>query len=106
MGRLSAEELAAWVEASCVAQGVPVKVTDPAVVRRVCALLNAGAAGPQAPRRRRGPPPRASEAPDRDHPGGVEAAGTLDAGGDDGVIEDGGDDGVLSGEVESGPLLA
>lgn len=36
---LSAEDLAAWVAKSCAAQGVPVKVTDPTVLRRVAVLL-------------------------------------------------------------------
>lgn len=40
-GLSAAEDLAAWVAKSCAAQGVPVKVTDPTVVRRVAALLNA-----------------------------------------------------------------
>lgn len=43
---LSEEDLVAWVEASCAAQGVPVKVTDPAVVRGVCALLGQAPTGP------------------------------------------------------------
>jgi hypothetical protein len=36
------EEVKRWVEASCAAQGVPVKVTDTIVVRRVGMLLGAG----------------------------------------------------------------
>lgn len=104
MGQLSVEELAAWVEASCVAQGVGVKVSDPAVVRAVCALLSTGAAGPKAPQRRRGPPSGASEAPEGSNPGRVEALSARDAWSDDGVVEDGGDDGGLAGEVEPGPL--
>ncbi|MHB1166467.1 MAG: hypothetical protein ACYC90_14130 [Candidatus Nanopelagicales bacterium] len=32
-------ELAAWVEASCAAQGVPARVTDVHVVREVAVLL-------------------------------------------------------------------
>jgi hypothetical protein len=35
-------EVAAWVQASCQAQGVPVHVTDTAVLRDVAALLGAG----------------------------------------------------------------
>ena len=45
LSHLSEDELAAWVTASCAAQGVPVKVTDPTVVRRVGALLGAGVEG-------------------------------------------------------------
>jgi hypothetical protein len=41
LSNLPPETLAAWVEASCAAQGVPAKVTDPTVVRRVGALLGA-----------------------------------------------------------------
>jgi len=36
------EEVKQWVEASCAAQGVPVKVSDAMVVRRVGMLLGAG----------------------------------------------------------------
>jgi len=39
LSHLSADEVAAWVAASCAAQGLPVKVTDPGVVRRVAVLL-------------------------------------------------------------------
>jgi hypothetical protein len=35
--------LVAWVQASCQAQGVPEKVTDPAALRRIGDLLGAGA---------------------------------------------------------------
>ena len=37
---LTPEALAAWVTASCQAQGVPVKVTDPGTVDRVRVLLS------------------------------------------------------------------
>ncbi|THJ00979.1 hypothetical protein E7Z54_11470 [Nocardioides sp.] len=43
--------LAAWVESSCAAQGVPVKVTDPTVVRRVGGLLGASPEGVRARKR-------------------------------------------------------
>lgn len=39
MARLTSEELAAWVAASCERHGVPVKVTDAAVVDQVAVLL-------------------------------------------------------------------
>jgi len=42
---LSAEDLAVWVAKSCAAQGVPVKVTDPAVLRQVGVLLTGQASG-------------------------------------------------------------
>lgn len=41
---LDRQRLAAWVEASCAAQGVPVRVTDPGVIARVGVLLG-GAPG-------------------------------------------------------------
>jgi hypothetical protein len=40
---MSPEELAVWVAASCAAQGLQVKVTDPATLRRVGVLLTGGA---------------------------------------------------------------
>lgn len=41
------ELVRAWVEQSCAAQGVPVKVTDPMVIRQVVVLLgNAKSPGP------------------------------------------------------------
>ena len=45
LSALSAEDLAAWVAKSCAAQGVPVKVTDPAVLRQVGVLLTGQASG-------------------------------------------------------------
>lgn len=53
MGRMSSDELAAWVTASCVAQGVPVKVTDPHLLAKVGVLLT-GRAGCTAPARSAG----------------------------------------------------
>ena len=48
MARLSGDELAAFVATSCERSAVPVKVTDPLVVRSVTVLLTGmhGAAGP------------------------------------------------------------
>ncbi len=42
MARLTDEDLFAFVEASCRAQGIPVKVTDAKVVGEVAALIRAG----------------------------------------------------------------
>ena len=42
---LDPEDLAAWVRESCASQGVPVKVTDVTVVRRVGVLLGTGGTG-------------------------------------------------------------
>lgn len=100
-------DLAAWVAASCESQGVPVKVTDPEVVRQVWVLLGAGESGPRLVRQHgRGPARRVLEAPERPYPVGVEGAGGGTPGADDGVVQDGGDDGVLTGEAEVGPLSA
>mgnify|MGYP001331189652 CR=1 FL=1 len=56
---LSPEDLAAWVAASCEAQGVPEHVTDPLVVSRVSALLGqARAPGARAPAQREHAPER------------------------------------------------
>ena len=43
MGRVTPEAVREWVEASCVAQGVPVKVSDGRVVKEVALLLAEGA---------------------------------------------------------------
>jgi hypothetical protein len=53
MGRLTDDELAAWVAASCAAQGVPEKVTDPYLVAQVGVLLT-GRGGRTAPARSAG----------------------------------------------------
>lgn len=105
LSHLSAEALAEFVRASCVASGVPVKVTDPLVVRRVGVLLGGAPAGSRAQ-------PRSgstrdcggrSVAPDDGHSGGVDHRGSLGAGADHGVVDDRGDDGVLSGQVQVRP---
>ena len=115
------EEVKRWVEASCTAQGVPVKVTDRLVVRRVGMLLGAGServgradagraqAAPAASTPRADRPARPAgglQLPDRLHASGVEAAGTQHTGGDYGVIEHGTDDGGLPVKVERVPRSA
>ena len=104
---MNPEELAAWVTASCEAQGLDAKVTDIGVLRHVCCLLETGASG-EGPKRqhRPGPPIQSLQAPEGCHSVGVEAVGSLDSGADDGVIENGADNGVLSVDVEAGPLSA
>lgn len=91
------DELAAWVEASCAAQGVPVKVTDPTVRRRVGVLLGAseaprggarGAGDHEAPR-------AASGAPNDRDPVGVEPLDSRRSGPNLGVVDHRGDDGAL-----------
>jgi hypothetical protein len=54
-------EVTAWVQASCAAQGIPVKVTDVTVIRRVGVLLGAlsgGFARAPAKREHASPPVR------------------------------------------------
>ena len=60
---VTGDELAAWVTASCLAQGVPVKVTDPYVLAQVGVLLTGrpGAPHPRGAREERtGRPVRAA----------------------------------------------
>lgn len=63
-----------WVESSCARQGLPVVVTDPAIVARVGALLTGRGAARTAAERRSTAPAR-SKPPSRNDAGGVEAAG-------------------------------
>lgn len=115
----SAEVVAAWVTASCEAQGVPVKITDALVLRDVEALL--GASGPaslaaraeRGGRQARARTPRTaaarrsrSESPDGLHARGLDSAGSWDARRYDSVIENGGDDRGLLGQVEAVPRSA
>lgn len=103
MAGLSEADITAWVEASCAAQGVPVKVTDPDAVRRVGVLLRTGdATGAQAKLRPVRPPP--SQPPLGNDTGRIEPVhpGTLHSC----MIEDCTDDGSLAIEVEFGPLGA
>ena len=86
MTRMSADQLARWVEASCVLQGVPVKVTDARVVRQVATLLGAG-----------------SESPGDLDALGVQRTGTTHTRSDRDVIDHGSDDGGLAGQPELFP---
>lgn len=103
MARLSDEELAAWVAASCRRHDVPVKVADALAVADVVVLLSGGTVRPPAKRGRAG---ARSQPPDEIHPGGVERLGGRAAGADHDAVEEDPDDGVLTGEVESTPLSA
>jgi hypothetical protein len=76
----------AWVEASCAAQGVSVKIADRVVLSAVAELLGVR----QVERR--------SDAPDGADAGGVEAVVTATTGLDDRVVDNCGDDGVLGAE--------
>ena len=97
---MTPDELAAWVERSCAAQGVPVRVSDPATVDQVVTLLRGRT--PERSRAQRGSTagPRGSDAPHGADAVGVEPAPGDCDGVDDGVVEDGFDDGGLAGEVE------
>lgn len=102
MARLTGDELAGFVAASCARSGVAVKVTDALVVVRVTVLLTgtAGAAGGS-----RGAAVH-SDSPHKVSSGGFEASRSDGAGSDGHVIEDGFHDRGLAGEVEVGPLSA
>jgi hypothetical protein len=105
---LTPDQLAAWVQRSCRAQGVPVKVTDAGVAARVVALLGGPAVGGRAQARSASthPDPARSQPPRGPHPVGVQAPGATDSGADDCVVQDGPDDGGLAVQVQSSPLLA
>lgn len=109
LSHLTDAELAAWVASSCAAQGVPVKVTDPTVVRRVGTLL--GAAGSGSRGRKRSGTRDAAAAGSSVLPGDGDAAGVehVDSGGawsDRDVVDQGSDDRVLSRQVEVRPGVA
>ncbi len=108
LSHVSDAEVASWVAASCAAQGVPVKVTEPGVVRRVGALLGAAPDGARGRKRSgtRAPSGARSVAPHDGHAGGVEDLDPWGAGSDDGVVDHSLDDGVLPGEVEGAPGAA
>jgi hypothetical protein len=56
MARLTPDELAAFVEASCDRHGVPSKLSDPVVLNRVAVLLKGQGGHPDAQRRAAAPP--------------------------------------------------
>lgn len=108
LSHLTPDEVAAFVAASCAAQGVAVKVSDPSVVRRVGALL--GAPGPGRARTRgagaRGTGTGATSVPPHDlDPGRVQRHDPRGAGSDDNVVDQGLDDGVLTVQVQRPPRL-
>jgi hypothetical protein len=83
MTEIESEAVREWVEASCAAQGVPLKVADTTVLSAVAELLGVR----QVVRR--------SDAPDRGEAGRVELVEAAPAGSDDDVIEHGRDDRML-----------
>ena len=106
MARLSRDEVAAWVSASCAAQGVSVFVTDPTVLGRVGSLLG-GRPGAPARRASAEEAPRLPlQAPADVDAGRVEVPDAGGGGMDGDVVDDGADDRGLSGQVQVRPLLA
>lgn len=105
---LSEAEIARRVAESCGAQGVPVKVSNPLVVRRAAVLLGGPVPGPRAQPRSGSTRTGAgiSVAPGHRYTVGVEPCGSDGAGSDCDVVDQGGDDGVLPVEVQSRPGAA
>jgi hypothetical protein len=50
---LAHAEVVAWVRASCEAQGLPEKITDQTILRKVAVILRPGLAGLPVPKRRK-----------------------------------------------------
>ena len=75
LSEAQAAEARAWAERTAAAQGLPLRVSDPAVLRQVAALVRPGLG-----------------APDRGQAGGVEPIQAAFAGGDGDVVDDRGDD--------------
>jgi hypothetical protein len=101
-------EIAAWVASSCQAQGVPVKVTDPAIIRQVGVLLGSAPerAGAQARSARTRPLGVESEAPLDVDAGGVKGPDSGRSRADHRVVHQGRDDRVLPGQGETFPRSA
>jgi hypothetical protein len=100
LSHVPADEVAAWVEASCIAQGVSGRSADLVMIARVVILLRGGRDGDGARQAKRGPVTarrRNSGAPDRDYTIVVEPIGLALCRVDDDVLDDGGDDGRLAG---------
>lgn len=111
LSQVPPEVLASWVAASCAAQGVPVKVTDPTVLRRVGVLL--GSAAVEGRGRKRsgtrpstGAVPASSVSPLHADPVRVDSTDAGLPGADHEVVDQGGDDRVLPPEVEAVPRSA
>ena len=99
MGGVDAESVRALVERSCAAQGLPVKVTSPAVVEAVVSLLGT------APAPRRDGPVR-SQTPDRVDPVRVDVVDAGPGRADHDMVEDGPDNRSLPVEVKRRPLAS
>ena len=81
-----AEKARRWVDETCRAQGVEPKISDPATVLKVAAVLI-----------------EASDAPDRIQAVGVKSVAPTRRAADDHMIENRRNDGALLMEVELGP---
>ena len=105
---LTPEQVASLVDASCAAQGVPVKVTDPTLIRRVGVLLGGAVAGSRAHPRSGSTRPAAgrSMAPLDAHAGGVEPGRSGGPGSDADVVNQVGDDAGLPVEIQPSPGAA
>lgn len=107
MGRVDPSVVAAWVRATCAAQGMPEKITDPVALRDIGVLLGARAErsrahGAPAPSTRPTAPP--SLPPVGHDPLVVQPVPPGVGGGQDrDGVQDGFDDGDLPGEIEGLP---
>jgi len=99
-------DLVAWVEASCAAQGLAVKVVDPEAVRKVGVLFGTMEGAGRPERSRGGGASAPLELPDRANPFRIKRPRSGRAGLDDSVIEHGGDHGVAAREAQGVPLVA
>lgn len=84
----------AWVEESCAAQGLPVKVSDLAVLAAVAGLLGVAPGASRVA----ASSPAPSDPPDGGETARVELVEPPLAGANDNVVEDGGDDPMLPGQ--------
>jgi len=87
MAVLEGAALVQWVNASCVAQGLPLAVSDAGAVAKVCTLLQGGTPGPERRERRRDSAAAWSDAPVKADPGGIECASAEDTRCDHGVVQ-------------------
>jgi hypothetical protein len=103
---LTADEIAAWVRRSCDAQGLPVRVRDPATIERVRILLGGAPAEAWAPARSAstGSAGARLQPPDGIDSIRADRAGAVDTGSDDRVVKNSAHDRCLSTEIQSFPL--
>jgi len=106
VGILTGDALVDWVTRSCLAQGIPVKVTDGRVLDRVRTLLGGKPGGPERGASTVGAPGARSEAPHGVDSIGIESGRSRRTREHGGVIQHGGDNGHLAGEIERAPLSA